>query len=387
MDSQQCDRQNTENRPALSSGTRDPRMFGHLVRLALRCGPNWLRHHILRYRPEYNLRRHAPLYCGLYVTFRCNLSCPWCVNPPLPEGLTLDDYEADVESVSRLLDHPFFKSVAHINLTGGEPLINQNIGEIIHLIRRRGFLVGMVTNGMLLPGKVDELLEAGISDIRVSMYGNTVDRLAEVLPQLRGVLPVATSYIILKSELHQNPEAILKAVRISRDSGAVGTRLNFYMPAGQCGDGELIYDDDPELAELKQRVAKEFPDYPVYWRSPVQRAITSSREKTCRQPWENFHVDARGNIGLCCRYCFPQPKNGNLFEQPLEELMNSRRLQALRAGILAKGPVIPAECTNCLYLGGGKAARKVLDSPLPTLIRKKLTARRRVAAEAAGETD
>ena len=82
------------------------------------------------------MRLHGPLYCGLYVTFRCNLSCPWCVNPPLPEGLGLDDFEADEASVSRLLDHPLFRTVAHINLTGGEPLFNRNIEGIIRLIRR-----------------------------------------------------------------------------------------------------------------------------------------------------------------------------------------------------------------------------------------------------------
>jgi Radical SAM superfamily/Iron-sulfur cluster-binding domain/4Fe-4S single cluster domain len=358
----------------------EPSMGTHLIKLGWRCVPNWVRHHILPYKPEYNIRRHAPLYCGLYVTFRCNLTCSWCVNPPLPEGLSLDDYEADVDSVSRLLDHPFFKSVAHINLTGGEPLMNKHIGEIIRLIRRRGFLVGIVTNGTLLENKVDELLEAGISDIRVSMYNNTVDRLSSVLPKLRGRLPVATSYIILKSELHGNPDAIVKAVRVSRDSGAVGTRLNFYMPAGQHGDEELVYEDDPELAKLKTRLAKEFPTYPVYWRTAVQRRIESAKDKTCRQPWENFHVDARGNLGLCCRYCFPDGKNGTLFETPLRDLLNSKRLNGLRAGILATGPVIPVDCTNCLYLGGGKAARKVLDSPLPTLIKKKLAARKAAPA-------
>lgn len=352
-------------------------MVKTIAGLSWRCGPNWIRHHVLPYRAEYNLRRHGPLYCGLYVTFRCNLACSWCVNPPLPEGLGLDDYEADVESVARILDHPFFRTVAHINLTGGEPLINKNIGGIIRLIRQRGFLVGMVTNGTLLESRMDELVDVGIADIRVSVYAHTVDRLAKVLPKLKGKLNIATSYIILRSELHGNPEGIVKAVKMSADSGAVGTRLNFYMPAGKHGVEELVYEDDPALGDLRTRLNREVPGYRVYWRTPLQRTIRGGRDKTCRQPWENFHVDARGNLGLCCRYCFPdRDKGGNLFEQEIPELLYTKALQRMRAGILDPGPVVPPECANCLYLSSDKAASKVMDSPLPTLIRKKMSFRR-----------
>jgi organic radical activating enzyme len=377
MDNNTMDRDAAAAAWTASPPNKEPTLATRMVRLGLRCAPNWLRHHVLGYRPEYNLRRHGPLYCGIYVTFRCNLACSWCVNPPLPEGTCLDDYEADVESVARILAHPLMRTVAHINLTGGEPLTNKNIGGIIRLIRRRGFLVGMVTNGLLLENRVDELLDAGIADVRVSMYHNTVDRLATVLPQLRGKLSVATSYIILKTELHQRPEAIEKAVQMSMESGAVGTRLNFYMPAGQHGEEELVYEDDPALADLRARLKSRFPDYRIYWRSALQRTIASGKDKTCRQPWENFHVDARGNLGLCCRYCFPNRKaGGNLFEQPVGELLNSQALKTMRAAILDPSPVVPKECINCLYLSSDTAARKVLDSPLPTLIRKKLAGRK-----------
>ena len=79
---------------------------------------------------------------------------------------------------------------------------------------------------------------------------------------------------------------------------------------------------------------------------------------------------------MCCRFCFPSPENGNLFEQPPGELLNTPRLKGMRAGILAPGPVVPKDCENCLYLSGEKAAKKVLASPLPTLIRRRLASGR-----------
>lgn len=363
-----------ERKPGFLSGAAG------LLRLVGSCGPNWLRHQLLPYRAAYELGRHAPMYCGLYVTFRCNLSCPWCVNPSLPAGLSLDDYEADVASVIRLLDHPLFRSVAHINLTGGEPLMNRHLPGIIRLIRQRGFLVGMVTNGLLLEEQLTELLDAGVADVRVSIYPNTVDRLAEILPRLCGKLPIATSYIILKSELDEQPDAIEKVVRISMESGAVGSRLNFYMPTTEHGSKDIVYEDDPALADLKVRLASRFPDYAVYWRPAVQRTIRGGKDKTCRQLWENFHVDARGNLGLCCRYCFPDKERaGNLFEQAVPELLNSKQLQRMRAALLDPGSAIPAECSQCLYLSSSKAAHKFVTSPLPSLIRRSSALHRRRA--------
>ncbi|NCA83561.1 MAG: hypothetical protein EOM72_12605 [Opitutae bacterium] len=171
---------------------------------------------------------------------------------------------------------------------------------------------------------------------------------------------------------------------MASESGAVGTRLNFYMPSGQHGEEELTFEGDPELADLKARLADRFPGYRIYWRPAVQREIGGAADKTCRQPWENFHVDARGNLGLCCRYCFPAPRHGNLFAQAVPELFNSDALRSWRAGLLDPGPVVPKECENCLYLNGGGAARKVMASPLPTLIRKKLAARKNGDPPAAG---
>ena len=61
-------------------------------------------------------------------------------------------------------------------------------------------------------------------------------------------------------------------------------------------------------------------------------------------------------------------------------------MQAWRAALLDAGAGVPKECVNCLYLNGGGAARKVLASPLPTLIRKKLAGFARSPAGSPGHS-
>jgi len=52
-----------------------------------------------------------------------------------------------------------------------EPLLSENIIEIIKLIKNSGFYVGMSTNGYLLPQKAHELATSGIDNIQVSLDG------------------------------------------------------------------------------------------------------------------------------------------------------------------------------------------------------------------------
>lgn len=56
--------------------------------------------------------------------------------------------------------------------TGGEPLVRKDIVECGRYITERGFLWGMVSNGMLLTeSKLQELIEAGLKTIAISLDG------------------------------------------------------------------------------------------------------------------------------------------------------------------------------------------------------------------------
>lgn len=56
--------------------------------------------------------------------------------------------------------------------TGGEPLVRKDIIEVGAQIKKRGYLWGMVTNGMLLTqDKVRELVETGLDTVAMSFDG------------------------------------------------------------------------------------------------------------------------------------------------------------------------------------------------------------------------
>ena len=59
--------------------------------------------------------------------------------------------------------------VRFITFTGGEPLLHPRIAEMARTAARMGMQATMVTNGWLLPGKLDAIVGTGISTVFVSI--------------------------------------------------------------------------------------------------------------------------------------------------------------------------------------------------------------------------
>ena len=85
------------------------------------------------------------------VTARCNGRCPICLwRDP---GLT----ELDTETVKWLYDEAGRAGLAQLVVWGGEPLLRQDLPELLLAARRAGLLTTLITNGWLLSERWREL--------------------------------------------------------------------------------------------------------------------------------------------------------------------------------------------------------------------------------------
>lgn len=95
----------------------------------------------------------------------CNFRCPFCHNSSLvlPERLAQDTDEEQVLSFLKkrqgVLDA--------VAITGGEPLINKDIGSFLKKVRELGYSIKLDTNGSF-PEALVELVNSGLVD-RVAM--------------------------------------------------------------------------------------------------------------------------------------------------------------------------------------------------------------------------
>jgi cyclic pyranopterin phosphate synthase len=137
-------------------------------------------------RPLGNLR--------LSVTDRCNLRCAYC----MPEKDYVWLPRRDIlgfEEIGRLADVFGSLGVDRIRLTGGEPLVRQNLPALVRLLAEKPWLrdLAMTSNGVLLEGRAKELRAAGLHRITVSLDTLRPERFRELtrfdeLPKvLRGI--------------------------------------------------------------------------------------------------------------------------------------------------------------------------------------------------------
>ena len=104
------------------------------------------------------------------VTDRCNFRCTYCM--PLDEYEWIDKREIlTFEEIARLARLFVALGVEKIRLTGGEPLVRQNLD---HLVAKLSAIDGLkdlclTTNGALLSEKIGALKSAGLKRINVSV--------------------------------------------------------------------------------------------------------------------------------------------------------------------------------------------------------------------------
>ena len=105
-------------------------------------------------------------------TLRCNLNCRHCGSDcrvvAQQQDMPLDDFLKVLDDIKA---HVSPNDIMVIT-TGGEPLVRADIAECGRAITARGFIWGMVTNGMLLTKeKLDELVHNGLRSLAISLDG------------------------------------------------------------------------------------------------------------------------------------------------------------------------------------------------------------------------
>ena len=105
----------------------------------------------------------------------CNLRCPFCHNAPLvldPDGnppFTEEEIFALLDKRRGILDG--------VAVTGGEPLLQKDIGAFLKKVKDRGFAVKLDTNGFF-PDRLEALLKDGLIDYAAMDVKNRPEKYA-----------------------------------------------------------------------------------------------------------------------------------------------------------------------------------------------------------------
>ncbi|MBO3754839.1 MAG: GTP 3',8-cyclase MoaA [Candidatus Brockarchaeota archaeon] len=162
-------------------------------------------------RPLKNLR--------ISVTDNCNLNCFFCHrewNPPPRGSMTLNEVRKIVEVASSI-------GVETVKITGGEPLVREDVVDIVKAISPLVREVSLVTNGVLLEEYAGDLKDAGLARVNVnlpSLDSSKYSRITgggDVLRVFKGINaaletglnPVRINMVVLKRVNEEDVEEML----------------------------------------------------------------------------------------------------------------------------------------------------------------------------------
>lgn len=270
----------------------------------------------------------------VWATARCNRACPFChyhgeLNPPDAAGL-----ELSAAQFQRMLGHPLLRRALRIALYGGEPLLNRDLFAMIGAGKRRGHLMSVNTNGLLIEERLPEIRADPPDFLSVSVYPDTRAALARAIPLAAAVVPVRLIVLLSASTLAEAGRAAELTVR----TGACSVSFEWTCPNAACPlpppDAE-----DPAYLAVKAAVDAE------YGRRVAIRWPAPRPEASCRFFWNSLFVDARGRMAPCCVWPL-RSYRGDIFAD--EDAWNSDAMQALRRDMRA-GNFDP-RCRTCAYL-------------------------------------
>ncbi len=210
-------------------------------------------------RPLFHLR--------ISVTNRCNYACIYCHR----EG-SWNDFKLNIrreltpEELYIIAKAAVELDIRKFKLTGGEPLIREDIVEVVSAINEAKPLdLAMTTNGYYLKDLAYKLKDAGLRRINISLPSlkrnvyktiTGIDGLENVIEGIRaaidaGLSPVKLNYLVLKG---LNEKEFWSLVDFARDVGAILQVIEL-QPEGL--GLQLFNTLHSDLADLEETVRKK----------------------------------------------------------------------------------------------------------------------------------
>ncbi|MGB1286091.1 MAG: GTP 3',8-cyclase MoaA [Aggregatilineales bacterium] len=207
------------------------------------------------------------------VTDRCNFRCTYC----MPAEIFNERYEfmqrkklLTFEEITRLTQLIVNQGAVKLRLTGGEPLMRQEIEKLVGMLSEIDGVddLALTTNAYLLPEKADILRDAGLHRVTVSldsldndvfrqMNGGRAD-VQQVLTGIEaaeaaGLTPIKINAVVQRGV---NDHTIVDMARYCKDKGYI-LRLIEYMDVGTMNGWRM--DEVVSAKEMLDRIDAELP--------------------------------------------------------------------------------------------------------------------------------
>jgi len=208
-----------------------------------------------------------PLSLRVSVTSRCSLRCTYCMPANgVPTGVR-EEVLSFKETLRFVCELKARYGLAHVRITGGEPLVRPGIDRLVAMFAAVGVSdLAMTTNGQQLAGLAKRLMRAGLSRINISLDTLNPETFASITRG--GSLEKTLAGIAAAQEAELQPVKLNVVVIRGRNDNEVAGLVRFaiendcqirfleLMPIGVAAAG--FKDHFVSSAEVRERLWREF---------------------------------------------------------------------------------------------------------------------------------
>jgi len=303
------------------------------ARVGLKCITPLKAYRMLRYWVLSNLlKREVPWLIELSVTYRCQCRCKHCsVSNYISEAGKKEELTKD--QINDVLDQAVKLGIPKVDYFGGEPLLRNDIVELVRIGASKGLYISLTTNGWLITKELaKKLKQAGISCINISLDSTSPDEhdRLRVLPGLyekainavrycheEGIPSIVSTYITRERIKNFAPgesdnSELSKILSLSRKLKASAVRILFPIISGEWIDSDTRGFSQEEVEEVVDSIDPSF----VF----IEGAFSvKNKRKVCQSlNGKMFNISPYGEIQLCIAFT---NVFGNVKDTPLEELL------------------------------------------------------------------
>jgi pyrroloquinoline quinone biosynthesis protein E len=251
-----------------------------------------------------------PLWLLAELTYRCPLHCAFCSNPV--------DYAKHSEELAtadwlRVFREARAMGAVQLGFSGGEPLLRDDLEELVAEARRLGFYTNLITSGVgLTAQRAKALKEAGLDHIQLSFQDSSRElndflsstRTFDLKSRVARIIKDHGYPMVLNCVMHRyNLPHVERIIAMAEEMGAEFLELanvQYYgwawlnrqalMPSRQAlADAEALVDGHRARLQGRMKILWVAPDY------------AEAKPKPCMAGWGSvFLVVAPDGVALPC---------------------------------------------------------------------------------------
>ena len=327
----------------------------------------------LRIYSRLKLKIPPPIFAAWDITYKCNLNCFFCDRQTLYHDKMNKDL--GLSKAKKVADNLADADVMTLGITGGEPLLRNDLEELAKYAKDKGLIVTLSTNGTLITRSRAQRLVNSFHSISVSLDGlsdthdkirgkkGTYDKAIRGLTHLTKTNPracaIGVNFVLNKLNFQELPKVFDTVKNIG---------VNYFFIQPIIGSSSWVIPEDAinrsveQILEMKSNY-RHYISQSSYFINHIPNYITGTVPKLCDAGELYLAINNEGELFLCPG--LPRTKEtyvGSLLQHSMVDLLKSKKLKRIKNAIVPKCQPCLMNCTTEFSL--------LAKSPLKTILSK-----------------